>query len=333
MTEQESRRICIILEKFPISEEPGFSAQIEILEDMGNFLHIIVLNDSENTCAGRINASIKHLSFSLTRMLQALGTLILMLMITPVNSIRAFCLMLKLLISSGHPLKVLKSYLLAALAANEDIIPQEITHIHSEAFPETARIAVFTAVLSGLKISFTVLPTHIYRHPSRETATLLAKGSFIITISAYDRKHLCEDIFKNKLLKPVIVSLPLGVDLNTFTFNRKCRIPTEPFKLITIGVLKKKKGIHTILHALKLLKDRGIRFAYTIIGEGEEKNNLKALVKDFNLDGSVTFCGNLPRLKIIQKMRESDLFVAAPEIAANGDRDSIPVAILESMAL
>ena len=333
MAEQEPRRICILLEKFPITEEPGFSAQLEMLEDMGNSLHIIALDNSGNTCAGRINASIKHLSFSLIRMLQALGTLILMLMISPVNSSRAFFLMLKLLIITGHPLRVLKSYLLAVLAVNEDIIPLEITHIHSEAFPETSRIAVFASVLSGLKVSFTVLPIHIYSQPSRETALLLAKGSFIITISAYDRKHLCDDIFKGRMMKPVIVSLPLGVDLNTFTFNRKYRIPAEPFKLITVGSLKNKKGIHTVLHALKLLKDRGMRFSYTVIGEGEEKKHLKALAEELGINDFVTFCGNVPRLKIIHKMREADLFVIAPEIAANGDRDSIPVAILESMAL
>jgi glycosyltransferase involved in cell wall biosynthesis len=266
-------------------------------------------------------------------MLQALGTLILMLMISPVNSIRAFFLMLKLLICSGHPAGVLKSYLLAVLAVNEDIIPLEITHIHSEAFPETARIAVFASVLSGLKISFTVLPIHIYRRSSKETAMLLSRGKFIITISAYDRKHLCEDIFKNKERRPVIVSLPLGIDLNTFTFNRKSSPPKEPFKLITVGSLKKKKGIHTILHALKFLKDREMKFTYTIIGKGEEKSNLEALAEKLGLADSVIFCGNMPRLKLIQEMKSSDLFVIAPEISADGDRDSIPVAILESMAL
>jgi len=257
----------------------------------------------------------------------------LMLIITPVNSVKAFCLMLKFLFCSWHPLQVLKNYLQAVLAVNEDIIPLEITHIHSEAFPETARVAVFASVFSGLKVSFTVLPINLYCHKSLETALLLSRASFILTLSAYDRKHLCEDIFKNKLRKPAIVSLPPAVNLNNFTFNRKINIPGEPFKLITVGALKRKKGIHTVLQALKLLKERGMTFTYRIIGEGEEKDNLSSLAKSLELDESVTFCGNLSRQKTINELRVSDLFVIASEITPDGDQDSIPMAILESMAL
>jgi glycosyltransferase involved in cell wall biosynthesis len=333
MTEQEPRKICVILNEFPVSEEPGFSDQIELLEKMGNFLHIIVLKNTDHSSISRINAEIKSLAFSPVRLFQGLGTLALMLIITPVNSVKALCLMLKILICSRHPLTVLKNCLQAVLAVNEDIIPLEITHIHSEAFTETARVAVFASVFSGLKVSFTVLPINLYCRKSRETAVLLARGNFIFTLSAYDRKHLGEDIFKNKLRKPVIVSLPPGVNLNNFTFNKKMNIPHEPFKLITIGSLKRKKGIHTVLQALKLLKDRGMSFTYRIIGEGEEKDNLEALVKTLGLDGSVVFCGNLSRQKTINELRVSDLFVIAPEITTDGDRDSIPMAILESMAL
>ncbi len=245
MTEQDPRKICIILNEFPASEEPGFSDQIELLEQMGNFLYIIVLKNSDDPSAGSLHADIKFLKFSPVRLLQGLGTLVLMLIITPVNSVKAFCLMLKFLVCSWHPLQVLRNYLQAVLAVNEDIIPLEMTHIHSEAFPETARVAVFASVFSGLKVSFTVLPTNLYGRKSREMTLLLSRGNFILTLSEYDRKHLGEDIFKNRLRKPAIVSLPPAVNLNSFTFSRRINIPCEPFKLITVGALKKKKGIHT----------------------------------------------------------------------------------------
>lgn len=333
MTEQDPRKICIILNEFPVSEEPGFSDQLELLEQMGNFLHIIVLKKNDGSGINRINADIKFLNFSAVRLLQGLGTLALMHIITPVNSVKAFYLMLKCLICSRYPLTVMKNYLQAVLAVNEDIIPLEMTHIHSEAFPETARVAVFASVFSGLKVSFTLLPLHLYSHKTRETALLLSRGNFILTLSAYDRKHLCEDVFKKILRKPAVVSFPPGINLNNFTFNRKVNTPSEPFKLITVGALKRKKGIHTVLQALKLLKERGIRYTYTIIGEGEEEDNLNSLVNSLGLDDSVIFCGNFSRQKTINALRGSDLFVIATEITPDGDRDSIPIAILESMAL
>lgn len=332
MTEQDPRKICIILNEFPVRDDPGFSDQLELLEKMGNFMHIIFLENSDYSIGNRINAGIKRLVFSPVRLLQAMGTLVLMLMIAPVNSIKAFCLMLKLLIYSLQPLQVLKDYLLAVLTVNEDIIPLEITHIHSEAFPETARIAVFASVLSGLKVSFIVLPMNLYCNNSPDCALLLAKGNFILTLSGYDRKHLCENIFKNKLRKPTIVSLPPGVNLNIFKFNRRINMQSEPFNLITIGSLKRKKGIHTALQALKLLKERGIRFTYRIVGEGEEKEHLNKLMISLGLDDSVIFCGNLSRPQTINQLKISDLFIMASEITDEGDRDSIPMAILESMA-
>lgn len=333
MTEQEPRRICLILNEFPDSGEPGFSDQIGLLEQMGNFLHIIVLKNTEHSNISRISADVKFLDFSPVRLLQGLGTLALMFIITPVNSVKALYLMFKLLICSRHPLAVMKNYLQAALAVNEDIIPLEITHIHTEAFTETARVAVFASVFSGLKVSFTVLPIHLYCRKSRETALLLSRGNFIFTLSAYDRTHLCEDVFKNRLRKPAVVPLPPGINLNSFTFSRKVNIPREPFKFITVGALKRKKGIHTVLQALKILKERGIKFTYKIVGEGEDKDNLNALVKSLGLDDSVIFCGNFSRRKTINELKASDLFVIAPEIAPDGDRDSVPIAILESMAL
>ncbi len=76
-----------------------------------------------------------------------------------------------------------------------------------------------------------------------------------------------------------------------------------------------------------------MRFTYRIIGEGEEKDNLNALAKSLGLDEAVTFRGNLSRQKTINELRVSDLFVIASEITSDGDQDSIPMAILESMAL
>jgi glycosyltransferase involved in cell wall biosynthesis len=65
-------------------------------------------------------------------------------------------------------------------------------------------------------------------------------------------------------------------------FHVKAKIPdtNTGFKFITVGRLTEKKGHARILKILAKLK---IPFTYTIIGDGQEKNNIYALAEELNL--------------------------------------------------
>ncbi len=64
-------------------------------------------------------------------------------------------------------------------------------------------------------------------------------------------------------------------------------------KIITIARLDKRKGIDFSLFALKNFKTIHNNFKYVIIGNGEEEDNLKKIVKELSLENNVIFLKNI----------------------------------------
>lgn len=57
------------------------------------------------------------------------------------------------------------------------------------------------------------------------------------------------------------------------------------------------------------LKDRGYKFTIDMYGSGPELESAKSLVHRLNLEGVVSFCGNLPNEEILHQMRRHHIFL------------------------
>ncbi|MEE0726654.1 MAG: glycosyltransferase, partial [Clostridium saudiense] len=60
---------------------------------------------------------------------------------------------------------------------------------------------------------------------------------------------------------------------------------------LTIGRLVYQKGYEYAIEAAKYLKNKNIDFRWYVIGEGDLKNQLKNIVKDYNLQDNFKFLG------------------------------------------
>ena len=94
-----------------------------------------------------------------------------------------------------------------------------------------------------------------------------------------------------------------------------------------------KKGLKTVYQALRRLKDQGVAFRHTLIGDGEQKPEIEALRRRLGLEDETRLLGTRPHEDVCRCFRTADLFVLGCEEASNGDRDGIPNVILESMAM
>lgn len=106
-----------------------------------------------------------------------------------------------------------------------------------------------------------------------------------------------------------------------------------PYKLLTIARMTEKKGLPTLYKALQILKDKGFQFSHTLIGDGDDRDKLLQLITDLGLDDCCRWLGTRTHTEVLKQFAESDLFVLACEIAANGDRDGIPNVLVESLAM
>jgi len=100
-----------------------------------------------------------------------------------------------------------------------------------------------------------------------------------------------------------------------------------------VARLTEKKGIPTVLRAVKQLQERGVRLTYTLIGDGQDRAKILALVRQLGLDPVCRWLGTQPHHVVLEHYRRADLFVLGCEVAADGDRDGIPNVLFESMVM
>jgi glycosyltransferase involved in cell wall biosynthesis len=71
----------------------------------------------------------------------------------------------------------------------------------------------------------------------------------------------------------------------------------------------------------------------TIVGSGPLNDHLHNLVHDLELEGHIQFKGDQSDFELMHYYENAEMFILPCIIAENGDRDGIPVAIMEAMAM
>lgn len=103
-----------------------------------------------------------------------------------------------------------------------------------------------------------------------------------------------------------IVVIPNGVDFSRFSLRLA---GTSPQKAIYVGYLIKHKGVHILLHAMAVLMHRGMKLELSIVGDGNEKDNLKALCRSLGIDNHVKFHGEKKADKVASLMSQHDFMI------------------------
>ncbi len=99
-------------------------------------------------------------------------------------------------------------------------------------------------------------------------------------------------------------------------------------EIVAVGSLVEKKGHRHLIEAVASTPG----WQLTIVGEGPQRGQLERLVNDLGLSSRVVFAGLLTEPEVRTILRRADVFALACIEAGNGDRDGIPVAMMEAMA-
>jgi len=192
-------------------------------------------------------------------------------------------------------------------------------------------VAMFTSQLTGLPFSFTAHAVDIYTSDPRQLSEKIELSRFVVTCTEYNRRHLLEISDGHKT--PIHRNYH-GIDLDLFSNDSpKREAPDQPYRLLTIARLTAKKGLPTVLRAIRLLTDKGLSINHVLIGDGAEREKILALINELGLSPVTRWLGTLPHHEVLEHYRKTDLFVLGCEVAPNGDRDGIPNVLLESMAM
>ncbi len=123
--------------------------------------------------------------------------------------------------------------------------------------------------------------------------------------------------------------IPFGVDIDFFKRSSPRPDDPEPLTVSFIKHLKKKYGPHVLINAFAKLHPSGKNLRLILAGEGEMEDELKGMVKELGIEGSVEFVGRLDRDGVRDLLEQSDVFVQ-PSIYQS---ESFGVAAVEAQAV
>jgi colanic acid/amylovoran biosynthesis glycosyltransferase len=125
--------------------------------------------------------------------------------------------------------------------------------------------------------------------------------------------------------------LVMGISPQRFPHLLPQPLGPQGCRVLTVGRLTEKKGVHLALQALAQLKD-DLAFTYTIAGDGDQRAELEALTDALGLRPRVTFLGAVSQARVAQLLAAADVFVHPCVTAKNGDQEGLPLTIKEAMA-
>jgi glycosyltransferase involved in cell wall biosynthesis len=206
---------------------------------------------------------------------------------------------------------------------------QRIEHVHAHWATHPALAAYVIQKLTGISFSFTA-----HAHDIFVNRTMLGEkigaASFVAVISAYNRDYLVSLYGDEIAAKLVLVHC--GIDPQRFTPSTKPALAPDRFRLVCVASLQPYKGHAVLIEALAMLRDRGIDAVCELVGEGEERPSIERRVRALGLEASVILAGAKKSDEVVAIVQLANAFVLPSVVAADGQMEGIPVALMEAMA-
>jgi colanic acid/amylovoran biosynthesis glycosyltransferase len=205
-----------------------------------------------------------------------------------------------------------------------------VKHVHCHFANHPAAAGFVIHRLTGIPFSFTAHGSDLHRdrHMLREK---VMEAGVVVTISDYNRRLVldeCGEEFSDK-----VVVVRCGVDTQMFRPRDMGRLPPAGrLRLVCIASFDEVKGQRYLVEACRLLVDAGIDVECRLVGDGSTRPDVARRVSRLNLDDRVRFEGRKTRREVADALAEADVAVCPSVWTALGDREGIPVALMEAMA-
>ena len=207
-----------------------------------------------------------------------------------------------------------------------------VHHIHAHYAYHSTSAARVAALLAGIGYSFTAHANDIYRS-CWQMREKIENAVFCATCTGYNagylRKHYAQSCPDR------VIKVYHGIDLKQFRCRprKKVLLGQIPFRILSVGRLREKKGFPVLIEACVLLKDRGFFIKATVVGEGPDREAMEALIARKGLGNIIRLAGSIPHNQVRELLEDADVFVLPCIIASDRSRDGIPNVILEAMAM
>jgi len=201
-----------------------------------------------------------------------------------------------------------------------------VKHMHAH-FAWVAGIAAgIVSDLLGISFTVHVHAFDLFEQDQRDLKKRLQKAFKIVTVSEYNASYI-----RNMLPAAEVEIVRCGVDADWFRPGAE-EHKGEAVNILSVGRLIKKKGHEYLVDACALLAERGLSFRCYIVGTGPLQRTLQARIDRHKLRQRVGLVGALREDRILELNQRSNIFALPCVVTESGDRDGLPVALIEAMA-
>ena len=216
---------------------------------------------------------------------------------------------------------------LAGISLAHRVRSDALGHIHAHFAHVPATLAMYASLHLDIGFSFTGHAVDLF--PERSLLTeKIQRARFVSCISEWHREFYAS-IHRRDAKDLVLVRC--GVDTSAFKMTADPQ--GETLKILSVGRLVQKKGFDILLNALISLGEKeGPSIELVLAGDGPMRVELESLASRLPSSVQVEFLGETTNNRVMELMTSADLFVLPCSVTPSGDRDGIPVVLMEAMA-
>lgn len=211
-----------------------------------------------------------------------------------------------------------------------------VQRLHAHFATVAADVASVAGAVADLPFSVTCHAKDIYHQavdPQR-LRRLAREADFLVTVCDANRRHLQQLLAEDG---PAVASklrrIYNGVDLDAF--HPRLRAPRangSPPLVLGVGRLVEKKGFALLVQAMAGLTREGRTVECVIVGDGEERARLQALIDGLGA-ANVRLLGARTQDEVRRFMAEATLLALPCIVGQDGNRDALPTVLLEALAM
>src|SRR5262249_41529358 len=206
----------------------------------------------------------------------------------PVRALSTLRLVLRMGWRAERPLLVHFVYLAEACRIEPWLRAAGIQHLHAHFGTNSAEVAMLVHALGGPRWSFTVHgPEEFDKAPLIGLAEKIRHCAFVVAISSYGRSQLYRLVEREQWHKVQVVHCGLECAFHAAHASP----PPATRRLVCVGRLCEQKGQLLLVDVAQRLAAQGSYFELVLVGHGELRANIEALIKRYNLQARLHITG------------------------------------------
>lgn len=323
---KKNNKIGYVLKKFPVLSETFILNELLELESQGFGLHIFSLERPNDP---RFHEDLPKLKAQISYVPDYSDIGVLWKHYTRAS--RIFKVehkkALRYVLKHGNP-SLLWRFLQSCYVANQ-ARGYGIGHFHAHFATRPTSVASLASMISGIPYSFTAHAMDIFKRKlsTKSLRKKIERANFVVTISDYNKKYISQ--FVNGDIKK-IVKIYNGINLGRFNPNGEAK--QDMFTFLCVARFVEKKGHKILIEACELLRKKRYKFQCWLVGKGRLRTQIKNMITEKKLGSRVKLLGPHSHMEVIERYLASHAYVLPCIVGSDGNRDGLPVSLVEALA-